>query len=68
MTISTWLMILALATGTSQSIGNNSIGERPSTFPRKIAGECWINGVWTNPCTEAAPLPPNPGPEILTPV
>lgn len=72
MTISTWLMILALAagTGTNQAIGGTSTVEPNGVLPRRIASHCWVNGVWYNPCPSEAPTgpPPDPGPEILTPV
>ena len=69
MTISTLLMILTLAVGagTSQSI-ESDYSTCPVGSRCKIASECWINGVWYNPCPEPAPEPrPEPGPEILLP-
>lgn len=65
MTISTLLMILALAVG-SESPTNSGI--RP---PGKIQGNCWINGVWYNPCPsqDEAPQPsPMPGPQMQPPI
>ena len=67
MTIRTWLVILALAVGagTSPSIENNAAC--PPTRVCRINNNCWINGVWYNPCpSEAPPSDPKP-PEILPP-
>lgn len=67
MTISMLLMILTFAVGpgTSQSIESNSTTSSTSTRTGKIAGNCWINGVWYNPCpTEPPPPSPEPSPEI----
>ena len=69
MTISTWLIILAFAVGpgTSQSIESDSSTTPTSTRTgAKIASNCWINGVWYNPCpTENPPPYPDKSPEIL---
>lgn len=65
MTISTWLMILALAagSGTSQSIEGPSTTDPSSIGGFRIETHCWINGVWYNPCpTDPTPPPPGPGP------
>lgn len=70
MTISTWLMILAITVGPGTS---RSIGTTPTTSPSssrvfKIASHCWINGVWYNPCPSDPPPPsPEPSPEIQLP-
>lgn len=67
MTMSMLLMILAFAVapGTSQSIESNSTTSPASSSNWKIAGNCWINGVWYNPCpTETPPPSPDPSPEI----
>jgi hypothetical protein len=70
MTITTLLMILALAVGSGSSLSSES---NPTTEPAsvrpptKIEGTCWINGVWYNPCpTEnQGPGPgPDPPPQI----
>ena len=71
MTISIWLMILTLTVGagTSQSIDSTSTTES-LTRTGKIAGNCWINGTWYNPCPDDAPIPPpgpEPSPEVLLP-
>jgi hypothetical protein len=64
MTINTLLMILALAVGggTAQSTEDTA----PSTTrpPVKIESNCWINGVWYNPCPDDAPTGPQSPPEI----
>ena len=62
MTISSWLMILALAvgTGTSQSIlSDTSTSARGTEEP---VGPCWINGVWYNPCPHGNGMPWDPEP------
>jgi hypothetical protein len=72
MTINTLFMFLALAVGagTSQSV------EPPSTHTEsltrgKIENNCYINGVWYNPCpSDPTPPPetePDHGPQILLP-
>ena len=74
MTISTWLMILTLAVGagTTQSLESDSTTDPSSNIRTgKIAGNCWINGTWYNPCPEPAPDPypvPEKSPEILIPL
>jgi hypothetical protein len=63
MTIRTWFMIVALAVGgsaTSPSTETSSLC--PPGRVCKIAGNCWINGVWYNPCPEDAPSDPMPLP------
>ena len=66
MTISTLLMILAVAvgSGTSQSIESNSTSCPPGRVC-KIGNNCWINGVWYNPCPEDSE--PGPDPETEPP-
>lgn len=71
MTISTWLLILTFAVGSSQLSGSTSPTEPTSLRPPlKIQGHCWINGVWYNPCpsSENEPPPPLPGPETQPPI
>lgn len=65
MTITTLLMILALAagSGTSQPVSSDSVS-CPFGRACKIAGECWVNGQWTTPCPDGMPEP-RPSPEIL---
>ena len=71
MTISIWLMILTFAVGpgTSQSIQSSSTTSTTTTRVLKIGNNCWINGVWYNPCpTDSEPSPsPDPSPEIQMP-
>ena len=59
MTISRWLMILALVvgSGTSQSIDTDSTTSLcPAGAPRCFIGNnCWINGVYHTPCPDDAP-------------
>ena len=72
MTISTWLLILTFAVGSGQFSGSSSTmepsGVRP---PLRPSSNCWINGVWYNPCPstehEPPPLPPLPLPEVQQP-
>jgi hypothetical protein len=69
MTITTLLMILALAAGpgTTQPVQTDALC--PVGRVCKIASQCWVNGVWTTPCPDDAPPPhPNPSPEILMPI
>lgn len=73
MTISTWLLILTFTVGSSQLSGSGSGPTmEPASLrpPFKIQGNCWINGVWYNPCpsSESEPPPPMPGPEIQPPI
>lgn len=66
MTITTLLMILALAVGSgtpSQPVSSDSMS-CPFGRACKIAGECWVNGQWTTPCPDGIPEP-RPSPEIL---
>lgn len=59
MTISTLLVILALTVGTGTSQLSESDSTSSATRPAgTIEGNCWINGVWYNPCT----IPPEPQP------
>lgn len=74
MMIRTWLTILALAVGagTSQSLQSDSVETNSSCPPGRvcrIGNNCWINGVWYNPCPEDAPSDPGPepSPELLPP-
>ena len=71
MTINTLFMVLVLAVGagTTQSIEPASTETENLTRNFKIATNCWINGVWYNPCPEDAPPAPmpEPSPEILLP-
>ncbi len=64
MTISTLLMVLALTigAGTSQSIAPDSTSDENVRPPTKIGGNCYINGVWYNPCPEAPDPAPEPSP------
>ena len=66
MTISTWLMIVALATGvgTGQSI---SSGSATSAFGEPPEGSCWVNGIWVNPCPDDIPFNPTPQPTTEKP-
>lgn len=66
MTISMLLIILTLASGPrTQSFEPTSPPAQSSRPPMTIRGECYINGVWYNPCTETYPPRPEPhGPEI----
>lgn len=66
MTITTLLMILALAVGSETSQPTPSDATTcPAGMVCKIANNCWVNGVWTTPCPDDAPPPPSPTPEIL---
>jgi hypothetical protein len=74
MTIRMWLLILTLAvgSGTSQSLQSDPSNEPPDGRPKKVEGNCWINGVWYNPCPNenSTPLPtpePAPNPDIQYP-
>lgn len=64
MTISTLLMILALAVapGTSEPTEGSYTSTCPVGRVCKIGSNCWINGVWYNPCPEDAPPDPAPDP------
>jgi hypothetical protein len=67
MTISTLLMILAFAVGpeTSQSIGSDSMTSLSTIRPpARIENNCWINGVWYNPCPSDLPTDPLPFPKV----
>ena len=52
MTLSTWLLILALAfaPGTSQIIQSPSPTDSAAHDTEEPPYNCWINGVWYNPC------------------
>jgi hypothetical protein len=74
MTINTWFMFLALAVGagTSQPVEPPSTHTESLTRTGKIESNCYINGVWYNPCpSDPTPQPenpePDPGPQILLP-
>lgn len=70
MTISAWLMMLALAAGSGagQLSGSNSMVQSTGAPPKKIENHCWINGVWYNPCpSESEGPPPAPLPEVQPP-
>ena len=68
MTITTLLMILAFAVGpgTSQPIESDS-ATCPVGRVCRIGNNCWINGVWYNPCPDDAPGDPAPLPETQPP-
>ena len=69
MTINMLLMFLTLAVGagTSQSIESNSI-PCPIGYVCRIEPDCWINGVWYNPCPNDAPDGPELTPKIKQPI
>ena len=72
MTITNLVVILALVigAGTTQSIETNSTTSCGTSRTCKIGNNCWINGVWYNPCPADAEFPPpepDPSPEILLP-
>ena len=70
MTISTCLMILALATGPgiSQSVSNDSSTTSTSTKPpSEPEDNCYVNGIWTTPCPADSPWMPEPPPDLLPP-
>jgi hypothetical protein len=70
MTINTLFMFLALAigAGTSQSV---EPATTPESFIRTgdIESNCYVNGVWYNPCpSDPLPYPePHPSPQIVLP-
>ena len=66
MIISKWLLIFALAAGAGASQLAGSDSTEPDELKRKIESNCWINGVWYNPCPESDPGE-QPTPEILPP-
>ena len=72
MTIRTLFMILALVVGaeTTQPIESDST-TCPTGRVCRIGNNCWINGVWYNPCPSDPSPPPNPdptpSPEVLLP-
>ena len=81
MTISNLVMIVALVIGagtvqSNESMTTTSTESITTTCAEgrtcKIATNCWINGVWYNPCpSDPQPPPPEPedtpGPQILLP-
>lgn len=66
MIISNWLLILALAAGSGANALSGSDSTEPDELKRRIRSDCYINGVWYNPCPESAPGE-QPPPEILPP-
>lgn len=66
MTITTLLMIVGLAvgSGSTQPVPSDAT-MCPAGRVCKIASNCWINGVWYNPCPDGPPPAPNPSPDIL---
>ncbi len=71
MSIRTWLIVLAVAVGfgAGQSIETN-YAPCPVGRVCRIGNECWINGVWYNPCprdaandpgSDPSPIPQPPG-------
>jgi|GEM_PF-6362860 len=68
MTITRLFMILALTVGagTSQPVESDSSLCPPGRVCI-IRGDCWINGVWYNPCPNDAPPTPDPSPVLLPP-
>lgn len=70
MTISSWLLILTLAAGagTSESIYGDSSTTSPSAVENgEPVDNCWINGVWYNPCPGDSPWQPGPPTDGLPP-
>ena len=59
MKISMWFMVLALAGGlvASQTSEGDSTTDFTTRPPTRIESNCWINGVWYNPCPEDYPNP-----------
>ena len=62
MTITALLTMLALAVGsgtttTTQPTQSDSL-LCPAGRVCKIETHCWVNGVWTTPCPDDAPPPP----------
>jgi len=68
MTINTMLMILALtvAGASADGTGGDTTTTSATRPGAKIESNCWINGVWYNPCPEDAPSG-SPPPEIQPP-
>ena len=66
MTINTLLMILALTVGAGTAQLTATTTASATRPPVKIESNCWINGVWYNPCPEDAPTG-SPPPEIQPP-
>ena len=69
MTISRWLMILALVVGagTSQSIDSDSTTSScPAGRVCRIGSNCWINGIYHTPCPDDAPNDPGDNPDPIT--
>jgi hypothetical protein len=72
MSFTTLFMILAFAAGSGPSQPSDTTSSCPSTMRNcKIASNCYINGVWYNPCPgdeDWDPEPePDPSPETLIP-
>ena len=67
MTITTLLMILALAVGSGTAEPTSSYTSVcPAGRVCKIENNCWVNGQWKTPCPDdAPPPPPAPTPDIL---
>lgn len=66
MMISALLMILALAVGpgSSQSILSDSSTSSTAKAPTEPEDNCWVNGVWYNPCPGNSPWEPEPPPDL----
>lgn len=70
MTISTLLMIFALAAGSgiSQStLSDSSTSSTSTKAPTEPDDNCFVNGVWYNPCPADSPWDPEPPPDVLPP-
>ena len=70
MTITALLTMLALAVGAETTQPTQSYTSAcPPGRVCKIEPNCWVNGVWTTPCPEDAPPPPDDpkDPDILLP-
>lgn len=70
MTISTLLMILALAAGpgiTQSILIHSSTSSTSTKAPTEPDDNCWVNGVWYNPCPGDSPWAPEPPPDMLPP-
>ena len=71
MTISTLLMILAFAVGPGTShliLRDSSTPTTSASSTEEPVGQCWINGVWYNPCPNSGgggstPWDPEPPPD-----
>jgi len=62
MTISTLLMMLALAVGSgaNQAVAGDPEPADAGRPPGKIASHCWINGTYYNPCPQETGEDPPP--------